>query len=142
LRARDPEAFRLLTEYDIAFRLWSKRADTLMTCPPIILDKTGNLAILRYANWTVQPLRTVPFDLVPKWYDAWRTLAERVNAPENTVSYRCQPGELLLINNHRVLHGRDAFDDSQGVRHFQQVYMELDDLAGFRRIAEGEGGPR
>lgn len=142
LRAGDPEAFRLLTECDVEFRLWSKKADTLMTCPPIILDKKGNLAILRYANWTIQPLKTVPFDLVPKWYDAWRALADRVNAPENRVSYRCEPGELLLINNHRVLHGRNAFDDGEGARHFQQVYMELDDLAGFRRIAEGAGGPR
>ncbi len=142
LRTRAPEAFRLLTEYDVEFRLWSKRADTLTTCPPIILDKNANLAILRYANWTIQPLRTVPFDEVPKWYEAWRTLAERVNAPDNRVSYRCRPGDLLLIDNHRVLHGRDAFDDGQGMRHFQQVYMEFDDLAGFRRIAEGQGGAR
>ncbi len=136
----DPEALRILTTFDVEFRLWSRKADTLSRCPPIILDASGRLAILRYANWTVQPLRTVPFEMVPRWYDAWRSLARRVNAPENRVSYRCRPGEALLINNHRVLHGRDSFDDGEGVRHFQQVYMELDDLSGFRRIAEGAGG--
>ncbi len=140
LRKADPEALRIMTEYAVQFRLWSKNADTLSQHPPVILDEQGNLAVLRYANWTVQPLKTVPFDVVPGWYDAWRALAERINAPENRVSYRCLPGEILLINNHRVLHGRDAFDDGEGTRHFQQVYMELDDLSGFRRIAQGKGG--
>ena len=110
--------------------------------PPVILDERGELALLRYANWTVQPLKTVPFDRVPDWYDAYRALAEQINAPENRVSYRCSPGEMLLINNHRVLHGRDAFDDGLGRRHFQQVCMELDDLSGFRCIVEGEGGAK
>jgi len=40
--------------------------------PPVILDERGELALLRYANWTVQPLKTVPFDRVPDWYDAYR----------------------------------------------------------------------
>ena len=140
LRKSNPAALKIMTEYTVEFRLWSMNADTLFQSPPVILDKQGNLAIMRYANWTVQPLQTVPFDIVPRWYDAWRALAERINAPENRVSYRCEPGEILLINNHRVLHGRDAFDDVEGVRHFQQVYMELDDLSGFRRIVQGKGG--
>ena len=142
LRTHAPEALRILTEYDVEFRLWSRQADTMSQCPPIILDAKGELALLRYANWAVQPLRTVPFDRIPAWYDAWRALAERVNAPENRVAIRCEPGDMLLINNHRILHGRDAFDDGQGLRHFQQVYMELDDLKGFRRIVEGQGGAR
>ena len=140
LRQTNPEALRIMTDYAVEFRLWSKKAETLSMYPPVILDEQGELALLRDANWTVQPLKTVPFDLVPDWYDAWRALAERINAPENRVAYRCAPGEMLLINNHRVLHGRDAFDDGQGRRHFQQVYMELDDLSGFRRIVQGEGG--
>lgn len=140
LRKSDPDALRILTEHDVEFRLWSKQADTLAQYPPVMLDQAGELALLRYANWTVQPLKTVPFDTVPRWYDAWRALAERVNAPDCRLSHRCEPGEMILINNHRVLHGRDAFDDGEGVRHFQQVYMELDDLSGFRRIVQGEGG--
>lgn len=140
LRQTDPEALRIMSEYAVEFRLWSQNADTLSQYPPVTLDEQGNLAVLRYANWTVQPLQTVPFDVVPRWYDAWRALAARINAPENRLSYRCAPGEILLINNHRVLHGRDAFDDGEGIRHFQQVYMELDDLSGFRRIAQGKGG--
>ncbi|WP_299603158.1 TauD/TfdA family dioxygenase [uncultured Tateyamaria sp.] len=142
LRDENPEALEVLTTHDVEFRLWSGKADTLSQFPPVILNNAGELVILRYANWTVQPLRTVPFDLVPQWYDAWRALAARVNAPENRLSYRCEPGEILLINNHRVLHGRDAFDDDEGVRHFQQVYMELDDLTGYQRIVEGQGGAR
>ena len=86
LRQTNPEALQIMTDYAVEFRLWSKKADTMSLSPPVILDEHGELALLRYANWTVQPLKTVPFDRVPDWYDAYRALAERINAPENRVS--------------------------------------------------------
>jgi hypothetical protein len=56
-----------------------------------MLDQAGELALLRYANWTVQPRKTVPFVTVPRWYDAWPASAERVNAPECRLSHRANP---------------------------------------------------
>jgi len=136
LRERDPEALRLLSTHKIDFRLYSRQADTLSHQPPVTLGADGKLAVLRHANWTTQPLATVPFDEVPAWYDAYRAFAALINDPANVVQHRCEPGEAFLIDNHRVLHGRAAFDADEGVRHFQQVYMEADDLSGRRRLIE------
>jgi len=136
LRIRDPEALRLLSTYKVSFRLYSNQSETLSHSLLITLNDDGSLAILRYANWTTQPLSTVPFNQVTAWYDAYRTFAELINDPANMITHRCEPGEAFLIDNHRVLHGRTAFDAQEGVRHFQQVYMEADDLFGRRRVLE------
>lgn len=119
---------------------YSSRADTLSYRAPITLGADGTLSLVRHANWTTQPLSEVPFDEVPAWYDAYRAFAALINDPANVVRHRCEPGEAFLIDNHRVLHGRAAFDADEGVRHFQQVYMEADDLSGRRRLIELSGG--
>ncbi len=140
LKVHAPEALDILTSIDVEYRLYADNADTITKAPPIILNDDGSLKLMRYANWTVQPIRSVPFNMVPGYYDAHRVLSAAVNDPANLFSYRCQQGDMLIINNHRVLHGRGAFDGSGGMRHFQQVYMELDDLEGFTRIVARKQG--
>lgn len=140
LKRHSPRSLEILTTFDVEYRLYAENADTLTKAPPIILNEDGSLKLIRYANWTVQPLKSVPFDKVLDYYQAHRVLSSAINDPANLLEYRCQEGDLLLINNHRVLHGRGAFDGSGGIRHFQQVYMELDDLEGFSRIVAREKG--
>ena len=53
------------------------------------------------------------------------------------------PGDLLIIDNHRVLHGREAFDAAAGERHIQCCNVERDDFHNnYRRLAKrlGVGG--
>ena len=134
LKHHAPRALDILTSVEVEYRLYADNADTITKAPPIILNGDGYLKLMRYANWTVQPIKSVPFEMVPEYYDAHRALSAAVNDPANIFAYRCEQGDMLIINNHRVLHGRGAFDSSGGVRHFQQVFMELDDLDGFTRI--------
>lgn len=133
LRAQDPEALRVLCDVPIRHRLYSKSADTQRIAPRVTLHPNGELAILRYANWTPQPLHPPRPEDVPAFYRAHKKLASIVNDPRNVAVIRPEPGDLLLVNNQRVLHGRRAFDLGDGDRHFQQVYMELDDLVSLRR---------
>ncbi|MCP4333080.1 MAG: hypothetical protein GY785_10535 [Gammaproteobacteria bacterium] len=47
------------------------------------------------------------------------------------------PGDLLVIDNHRVLHGREAFDAAAGERHLQCCYVVRDDFHNnYRRMAK------
>ncbi len=140
LKRYAPKALDLLTSVDVEYRLYADKADTITKAAPIILNEDGSLKMIRYANWTVQPIRSVPFELMPRYYDAHRALSAAVNDSANLFAYRCEPGDMLIINNHRVLHGRGAFNGSGGMRHFQQVYMELDDLEGFTRVVARRQG--
>ena len=50
------------------------------------------------------------------------------------------PGDLLVIDNHRVLHGREAFDAAAGERHIQCCNVERDDFHNnYRRLAKRLG---
>ena len=38
------------------------------------------------------------------------------------LTYRLQPGEVITLNNRRILHGKQAFQLNGGVRHLQVSY--------------------
>lgn len=70
-------------------------------------------------------------DLPPgDWYDSsflphWRTLTELVNAPEHVERVRLSPGQCLIMDNQRVLHGRLSFEG--GVREMVGCYVARDE---------------
>jgi len=133
LRAQNPECFEFLSTTPIMHRLYSKKFDTVAAAPVISMDKRNHLAVLRYANWTAQPVRLSLRD-TQKYYESHRAMSRLINAPENQMVIRLAPGNMAVVNNHRVLHGRKSFDSAVGNRHFQQVYMEMDDLLGRIRM--------
>lgn len=133
MQTKDPAGFNFLSSTPVSFRLYSKTADTLHSAPAICLDEWNNLHIIRYANWASQPVRMTLRD-TESYYAAYRSLSELIEAPENRLTIKVHPGEMMMVNNHRVLHGRNAFDSQSGNRHFQQVYMEMDDIIGRIRI--------
>ena len=53
---------------------------------------------------------------------------------------RKPPDDLLIIDNHRVLHGREAFDPAVGERHIRCCGVERDDFYNnYRREAKRLG---
>ena len=54
------------------------------------------------------------------------------------VSFKLQPGELILFDNTRVLHARTAFSAS-GSRHLQGAYSDLDGLYSCLNRLEAAG---
>jgi len=49
---------------------------------------------------------------------------------------------LLIIDNHRVLHGREVFDPQLGERHLQSCTVDRDDFHNnYRRLASKLAAP-
>jgi len=57
-----------------------------------------------------------------------RALWKIVNAEELRHRYLMRPGDLHIFDNHRVLHGREAFDPASGARHLQQCSVNRDEF--------------
>ena len=56
-------------------------------------------------------------------------LAAMVNRPEHVVKMLMQPGDCLVVNNHRVLHGRQEFFNAAGAeREMIGCYLSRDAL--------------
>lgn len=127
LKCIDESAYSRLTKEPMGFRLFSDTHDTRSIAPVINLDMNGELGALRFANWAFQPIENEP-KYLRKTISALAKLSEIINSDANILELKLEPGELLMVNNHRVLHGRKAFKVGTGQRHFQQVYMEVDDI--------------
>ena len=65
------------------------------------------------------PLRNLSEEKIKAFYDAYLCLARFLKDSENLIEHRLSPGELLVFNNRRFLHGRNRFTSTNGSRHLQ-----------------------
>ena len=133
LRAERPDAFDLLTRVQASWRMFSEKGDIVGRAPMITLDPDGCITLVRFSNQLMQPLQIAP-ELVEPFYEAYRIFARMIEDPANQVVMKMASGDLVTTHNHRVLHGRKAFDPSSGARKLQLSYMEFDDLLSRIRL--------
>ena len=74
------------------------------------------------SRWPVPELADLP-----GFYRAYRHFTRLLFDPANAVVFKLAPGDLLLLDNRRVLHGRKAFDGA-GERWLQGCYADKDGL--------------
>ena len=102
------------------------------------LDDMGEIAGVRLLDRAIGPL-DAPEDIVLPYYAALRLLLEKLYEPDNQALVPIATGEVLFFNNHRVLHGRRAFDPRSG-RHMRSCNIELDEFNSSLRFLAGKHG--
>ncbi|NQW08774.1 MAG: TauD/TfdA family dioxygenase [Alphaproteobacteria bacterium] len=137
LRADDPGAWTVLTTMPVAFRFHDSDWDVRWSGPVIALDVDGGYHEIRYNPGIAAPI-DVPFALVKPLYRALTAYAARLKDPRNVLAFKLRPGDMMVFNNRRVLHGRGAFDPSTGPRHLQGCYVDLDEWHSRIRVLQGE----
>jgi gamma-butyrobetaine dioxygenase len=126
LRAAQPDAFALLSRYSMRFHFSDAAADHRADGPVIVTDPDGMVRAVRYSNHSVCPF-LLPADLMAAYYDAYRTFGRMRESDQYQLRIEMHPGDLYMVDNHRVMHGRTAFSAS-GARHLQSCYIERDEL--------------
>lgn len=58
------------------------------------------------------------------WRKAARVFRDSLESPENVIQHRLQPGDCVIFDNTRVLHGRTPVDASAGLRHLRGAYID------------------
>jgi gamma-butyrobetaine dioxygenase len=126
LRRANPAAFELLATTRLRFHIADATTDHANVGSVIELDGNGDARQIRFSNHSAQPF-LVPFDKMEAFYDAYRLFGSM----RESAAYRLQipmgAGDLYMVDNHRVMHGRTAFS-SGGARHLQSCYIERDEL--------------
>ena len=135
LRLREPAAFRLLSQSPIDFRFEDRESDIRFRAPTIGLDEVGTVTEVRF-NFAVMDAIDAPAGQMGALCRALRAFAAVIRNPALECRYRLRPGELLVFDNRRVLHGRAAFDPSTGRRHLQGCYVDRDQLLSRIRVLE------
>lgn len=107
-----PDVFDALAETSIPFRESNSSLPATAHGPVISLDRDHEVAGIRFDEASIAPLDLEP-GITGDYYRSLITFAEEVNDPGRAVQVHLAPDEVLVFDNHRMLHGAAGFDDLQ-----------------------------
>ncbi len=132
MRTSVPDQFELLASTMLDFHFADDTAEHSARAPIISLHPDGSLRAIRYSNHSVLPFR-LHADVMERFYEAYLTFARMRESDEYQLRIHMGAGDLYMVDNHRVLHGRTGFS-SGGARHLQSCYIERDELVSRRTV--------
>lgn len=132
----DDETVARLARTPIRFAYRDARADLQADVPVIALGPDGEVAALHLNNRSKGIPTGAPQD-VGAWYAAYLALLGAVQSPELEVVFRLDPGDVIVFDNERILHGRTGFE-SEGARRLQGCYADRDALLSTLAVLDRE----
>jgi gamma-butyrobetaine hydroxylase len=127
LRTEHPEYFSMLANTMLDFHFADATAEHRARGSIISLNGDGSIRAIRYSNHSVLPFLLDP-ELMEPFYAAYREFGRRRESDRYQLRIHMGAGDLYMVDNHRVLHGRTGFTSS-GARHLQSCYIERDEMA-------------
>ena len=125
MRREQPALHEALATIEVDFR-YDMGTDVAIDRRPVVqLDSAGRFRQLRFNTKLDFPVPADGADL-DAWYAGRRWLAAWMDDPAHQAAFRLGRGDLMFMDNHRVLHARTAFDPTSGHRHLQGCYIEHD----------------
>ena len=77
----------------------------------------------------------MPAEVMPAYYRAYRTFMAMTRDPAYQLTFKLKAGEMIVFDNRRVLHGREAFDPASGFRHLHGCYVDRGEFNSRLRLA-------
>jgi len=114
----------VLATVDVPGQYIGDGAHLVAARPVLRHDHTGRLAQVSFNNYDRAPFLLDESAMV-EFYAALRAFDTAVNDPANQWRHVLAPGEAMLFDNWRVLHGRGAFT---GVRRMCGGYVNREDV--------------
>ncbi|XP_042886150.1 gamma-butyrobetaine dioxygenase-like [Penaeus japonicus] len=140
MRELYPEKFHLLAEILVDFRDAATdeglQFDIIARRPMISLKPTGEIDTVNISTTGRDSHLGVTPEEAVSWYDAYLTYCDLLYSPENHFTYKLESGEILIVDNHRILHGRTAYQAYAGERHVQGGYWDWDMMRSRRRVLQ------
>lgn len=133
MRAEAPEHFNLLATQAIPFRFHDETHDILNYHPVINVDHAGNIVELKF-NAHIADIFDLPAEIMHDYYLAYRNLMARVRDEKYGIKLKLKPGQMVVFDNRRVLHGRNAFDPSTGERQLNGCYVDRTEFQSRLRV--------
>ncbi|KAE9631050.1 TauD/TfdA family dioxygenase [Parasedimentitalea maritima] len=135
LRLSDPEAFGLLSTISIPFRFHDENTDIRSRKKVINLDEGGQVIEICFNAHIADVLDLDP-TLMVRFYRAYRQFMIMTRDPAYLVTLKLKAGEMVVFDNRRVLHGREAFDPQTGFRHLHGCYVDRGEFESRLRVLQ------
>lgn len=136
LRREDPEAFDLLSRTPARFTYAEPSGARLSNTAPVLgLDAAGAIQIVRLNHRSLD-LDPGEAGATEAWYGAYLDLYARLHDPAAAYERRLAPGEMVLFDNRRIVHGRRGLAE-RSPRWLRGCYADMDGLkATLARVSD------
>jgi len=124
LEADAPDVFSVMSTLPVSFRYESDSVIDRFTAPVLGLDSTGALRHIRLSTRLDFPPAADP-ETLELFFEGRRRLAALAADPLFEHRFTMEPGDCLVMDNHRTLHGRTEFR-ADGGRFLQGCYIDHD----------------
>jgi hypothetical protein len=127
LHTDDPNAFETLARTPARFSYAeASGARWSHTAPVLTLAADGAVETVRLNH---RSMDLAPGDpaAMDAWYDAYLAFYRRLHAPDSAFGRRLAPGEMVIFDNRRLLHGRRGLSGGSP-RWLQGCYADVDGL--------------
>ncbi len=133
LRNEDPDGFAALTNNRQLFRRhFDGDVDLIAEFPVISTDEFKNICGVRVNDRVAAPACIHP-DQVPVYYRGMKRFLELVEDNQRILNKKLNPGDIVIFDNHRILHGRTRLT-MNARRWLQWVQLERGDFHSRLRI--------
>ena len=128
----DPEGHEVLTNTMVTYRYQHGDQRLEDRSPILETDKCGQFTGIRNSD-RLDFVDAVDPDVLDVFYRARAGLRSLLNDPARRATFLLAAGDVMMMNNRRLLHGRNSFEITTGQRHLQGCYIELDGPAILQR---------
>ncbi len=129
LKKEHPSFFQILTEIKVRFQFVDDNVVLEDWAEMIQLDENKRLKQVRFSP----RLDFVPLmdkEKLELYYTARNKISEMYNSEKFRIEFKLKPGDLLMMDNYRLLHGRTEYNANEGNRFLQGCYIDYDSTEG------------
>ena len=129
LKKEHPSFFQILTEIKVRFQFIDDNVVLEDWAEMIQLDENKRLKQVRFSP----RLDFVPLmdkGKLELYYAARNKISEMYNSEKFRIEFKLKPGDLLMMDNYRLLHGRTEYNANEGNRFLQGCYIDYDSTEG------------
>ena len=129
LKSNHPEFYKILTEIKVKFKFIDKDVVLENWSPLIELSDEKKFKQVRFSP----RLDFVPIldkEKLDLYYKARNKLSEMYNSDKYKIEFKLSAKDLIMMDNYRLLHGRTAYQTSEGERFLQGCYIDYDSTEG------------
>ena len=129
LKDNNPDFFEILTKIKVKFKFTDKDVVLENDGQLIELDEKKNLKQVRF-NTRLDYVPILKKEELDLYYRARRKISALYNSEKFRIEFKLIPGDLMMMDNHRLLHGRTVYDANEGKRFLQGCYIDHDSSEG------------
>ena len=137
-REQFPEDFRILAETDVPFYCEHDTYDVRSRQRVIELDAHGEVSGVTISQHMADVF-DLPQHVLDSYYPAFCRFGRMLQSDKYLMRFRIEAGECIVFDNHRIVHGREAYSATSGARYLRGTYADRGEMRSTYRALTSEG---